>query len=531
MVEQMTPHAVKALMEGQIPYALIDVREEEEYNAQQIFTANLVPRRALELLIGQLVPVLATHVVLCDDDGRRASMAASALERMGYTNVAILAGGLKAWAAAGFPTVSGVNVPSKDFGEKVLIQHHVPEIAPQDLHARMQRGEKLLIFDTRTPEEFERACIPGGRSVPGGELALRITDLVTDQEATVIVNCAGRTRSIIGTRILQRMGILNPLYGLRNGTMGWHLAGFQVQTGARAEALPAPSTEGQAAAEAFAARVAAEDGVRLLSVQGLQNLLARADRETVYLIDVRTAEEYQAGHIPGAQWIPGGQAVQRTDDAIAVRSATIVLTCDGRIRSFITASWYRQMGFQHVYALDGGTAAWKAGGLPLETGWPQHLPVGFAEAQAQVRTLSPHALEAKLTGSRPPVVMDIDASREYRQGHVPGAQWLARGWLEFRIGDIAAAKEQPIALTCQDGVKSTFAGAALRGLGYTDVSVLDGGVAAWKRAGLPLETGLTRPVVQPADVIRSGTERTREEMIRYLEWEEELGRKYETQSA
>jgi rhodanese-related sulfurtransferase len=258
---------------------------------------------------------------------------------------------------------------------------------------------------------------------------------------------------------------------------------------------------------------------------------AGADRETLYLIDVRTAGEYRAGHIPGAQWIPDGQAVPRTDDAIAVRGAAIVLTCDGRVRSCITASWYRQMGFQHVYALDGGTAVWTASGLPLETGSPQPLPAGLAEAQAQVQTLSLHALQAKLAGNHPPVVIDIDASRDYSQGHVPGALWLARGWLEFRIGDIAATQEEPIALTCQDGVKSTLAGAVLKRLGYTDVSVLDGGVAAWKWAGLPLETGLTRPVVQPADVIRSGTERTREEMLRYLEWEEELGRKYETQSA
>jgi len=87
--------------------------------------------------------------------------------------------------------------------------------------------------------------------------------------------------------------------------------------------------------------------------------------------------------------------------------------------------------------------------------------------------------------------------------------------LELRIGEMATARDTPIALTGQDGVKSTLAGAALKGLGYTDVSVLEGGMAAWKQTGLPLETGLTRPVVQAADVIRSGTERSREEMLRY----------------
>ena len=254
--------------------------------------------------------------------------------------------------------------PAKILAKKWKWYSHVPELDATELHERIARGDKLVILDSRTPEEYQRFCIPGGRSVPGGELALRITDIAKDldPDTTIIVNCAGRTRSIIGTRVLQRMGLQN-VYGLKNGTSGWLLAGYQLETGADRVTLPPPSPEGVAAAEAYAARLAQEDGVRFLDIAALQAMLARREQETVYLIDVRTQEEYAAGHIPGFRWFPGGQAVQRSDDVAVVHNCPIVFACDRKARATLAASWYRQMGFDEVYAVDGGTAAWAASGL------------------------------------------------------------------------------------------------------------------------------------------------------------------------
>src|SRR5881296_306038 len=273
MAGKIAPEALKSLLDGSTPFALIDVREAGEYKG--------------------------SHVVVCDDDGRRAGLAAATVERMGYREVSVLDGGINRWVTDGFSTEWGMNVPSKDFGEKVEVVHHVPEIEAKELAARIQKGEKLVILDTRTPEEFRRFCIPGGRSVPGGELALRITDIARnlDKDTTIIVNCAGRTRSIIGTRVLQRMGIPK-VYGLKNGTSGWVLAGQQLETGADRVQLPVPSAEAVAAAEAYAAKLAAEDGVRYLDIPGLKSTMDRRNQESIYLIDVRTVEEYAAGHIP-----------------------------------------------------------------------------------------------------------------------------------------------------------------------------------------------------------------------------------------
>src|SRR5215471_8382256 len=221
-VNRLSPAGLKNLFEGTTPFACIDVREAGEYNSSHIPGTSLIPRRQLEFQMLLAVPYKSTQVILCDDDGRRVSLAAATVERMGYRHVSVLDGGINRWVSQNYATEWGMNVPSKDFGEKVEVVHHVPEIDATELHERIERGDKLVILDTRTPEEYQRFCIPGGRSVPGGELALRITDITKalDPDTTVIVNCAGRTRSIIGTRVLQRMGLQN-VYGLKNGTSGW----------------------------------------------------------------------------------------------------------------------------------------------------------------------------------------------------------------------------------------------------------------------------------------------------------------------
>jgi rhodanese-related sulfurtransferase len=523
MASSTSPRALRDLLDGRAPFALIDVREPGEYNSSHIAGASLIPRRQLEFLMPHAVPFTGTSLVLCDDDGRRAGLAAATVQRMGYTQVSVLDGGINRWVTEGFPTEWGSNVPSKDFGEKVEVVHHVPEIEAKELAERMDRGEKFAILDTRTPEEFRRFCIPGGRSVPGGELALHITDIARslDRDTTIIVNCAGRTRSIIGTRVLQRMGLQN-VYGLKNGTAGWLLAGRTLEHGADRVDLNAPSSDGLAAAEAYASRVAQEDGVRSLDVAALDRIVARKAREAVYLIDVRTAEEYAAGHIPGFRWFPGGQAVQRSDDAVVVKNCPIVFCCDRKARAVLTASWYRQMGFEEVYALDGGTSAWAASGRPLERGTPDETPAGYERARAAVRSVTP----AELHESPAPAIIFVDMSQDFARGHVPGARWVPRGWLEFWIADIVPSKHTPVAVTCVDGRNSALAGATLKELGYQQVSVLDGGMAAWQRAGLPVEKGLAGVMAAPTDVVLAGVDRNFADMQNYLRWEEALGQKY-----
>lgn len=530
MPSSVAPQTISHLREIGSRFALIDVREHGEYNAAHIPGASSVPRRLLETRLEKLVPCKGVQLIFCDDNGPRARLAARTAERLGYDKVGVLAGGVNGWASQGYPTEWGLNVPSKDFGEQVEVQHHVPTIEAAELRRRVQSGEKILILDTRTPEEYGQYCIPGGRSVPGGELALRIGDILAAQPEppdTVVVNCAGRTRSIIGARVLQRMGLPN-VVSLKNGTSGWVLAGLELEQGARRFELPAPGPGGLAQAEAFAERVAAEDGVKKLTVDELAELLPKAVQECLYLIDVRTEQEYAVSHLPGFSWFPGGQAVQRADDVVAVRDATIVFCCDRRARSLITASWYRQLGFPNVYAVEGGVEAWLASGRRLEQGADQSEPAGLAEARAAARQLQPTELQTSLAGPNPPLVLFVDTSREFASGHVPGAQWLSRGWLEPRIGRLAPDQQASIVLTDLDGRSAPLAAAALAELGYQRVAVLAGGVRAWQAGGLPLERGLSGVMSPPDDVVPAGPERSYADMMHYLRWEEALGQKHAT---
>jgi rhodanese-related sulfurtransferase len=536
MIQNISTADLKSMLDTQATCALIDVREPGEYNAAHIPGSSLVPRRQLEFRMHRLVPYTGTPVIVCDDDMQRAPLAAATLEAMGYTQVMVLQGGINRWTSDDYPNEWGVNVPSKDFGERMQVEHDIPELHPEELQERVRAGEKIVILDSRTPEEHRRTTIPGARSAPGGELALRLSALVPDPDTTVVVHCAGRTRSIIGARVLQRMGY-SKVYDLRNGTMGWSMAGLELEQDSDRLELPDPTAEGLANAEAFAARLAEEDGVRYLSIDALKTLIARSDQENVYLIDVRTEEEYAQGHIPGFQWSPGGQVVQRSDDVVGVKNGHVVFACDDRVRATVTASWYRQMGFPNVYAVEGGTKAWAASGSPLEQsaaseaagGYDEGLlggPYGYADARAQVEVLTPDALQTRRESSPAPIVIFVDTSRDFSHGHIPGSRWVSRSWLELQIGNIAPDRAAPVVVTCADGLNSVLAGATLKSLGYQQVAVLDGGMRAWTQAGLSVERGLSGVMSPPSDVLVMGTDRNWADAMHYLRWEEELGHKY-----
>jgi rhodanese-related sulfurtransferase len=509
----MNPDTLAALMASGAPHAVLDLRERGAYQRGHIFRATLLPRRELEFRLPALVPSPAVPIVLVDEDGTLVAPARPTLAAMGYRDVRALDGGLAAWRAAGRPIVQGVNVPSKVFGEQALHHWKTPEIAPKELAERIARRDDMVIVDSRTPEEYHRACVPGAISVPGGELVFRILDLVKSPEQTIVVHCGGRTRSYIGAESLRRMGLPNPIVALKNGTMGWDLAGLTLERGAT-RGTPTVSPRSRAAAALVAKRVAAEDGVRFVTPDELTALLAGRAERAVYLLDVRTREEYGAGHIAGAVWSPGGQTVQATDEYVAVRAGTIVLACDGFARATLTAAWLKRMGFPDVAVLSGGLPAWTEAGGAVETGHPSPPPFGYEAARAAVPSVRPGDLGDA-------VVIDVDTSDAYTRGHVPGATWVCRSRLEARVGAVAPDRARPIVVTCGDGRASTLAAATLRTLGY-DARVLEGGTRAWDAAGRPLESGATRLADPPDDVVLRPHDHGRTAMEAYLTWEEAL---------
>lgn len=358
----VTPRDIRTalLLRGEI--ALLDVRHEAAFaTGHPLFAANMAASR-IELEAEMRLPRKDAAIVVYDDGEGLAGAAREELARLGYRNVRELAGGLKAWAAAGYELFQDVNSYCKAFGELVEHRRHTPSLPADEVAALIASGADIAILDVRRFDEYATMNIPGSVSVPGAELVLRAAKAAPDPATTIVVNCAGRTRSIIGTQSLINAGVPNKVVALRNGTIGWTLARHALEHGA--DRRGAIGT--YASADNNARDVAYRAGVRRLDMEAFAALQAQPDR-TLYRFDVRSAEEYTAGHVPGFRHYAGGQLVQETDMAAAVRGARIVLTDDRSIRAEMTASWLAQMGWE-VYVLDGGYDG------ALEAGAPAVVP-------------------------------------------------------------------------------------------------------------------------------------------------------------
>lgn len=343
--------SVRAALLARTEIALLDVREEDPFaQAHPLWAANL-PLPRIELDARRRIPRLDTAIVVYGEDEGvdLAPDAAQRLEALGYTNVRLLQGGLRAWQEAGGELFRDVNVPSKAFGELVEAQRHTPSLSAQEVQALIDAKADVVVLDARRFDEYQTMSIPTATSVPGAELVLRARALAPDPATRIVVNCAGRTRSIIGTQSLVNAGLPNPIAALRNGTIGWTLAKQSLVRGADRQA-PKVNRQQLQAAQTSARNVADRAGVRRVAFDALSTL--EAPGRTVYRFDVRTPQEYAQGHLLGFASAPGGQLVQETDHQVPVRGARIVLADDDGVRANMTASWLAQMGWD-VHVLDG----------------------------------------------------------------------------------------------------------------------------------------------------------------------------------
>lgn len=358
----ITPQEIRTALLLREEIALLDVRHEAEFaTGHPLFAANMAADR-VALEAESRLPHKDVSVVLYDNGEGVVAAAREGLARLGYSNVRELAGGLTAWAAAGYELFQDVNSYAKAFGELVESRRHTPSLPADDVAAMISSGADIAILDVRRFDEYATMNIPGSVSVPGAELVLRAAKAAPDPKTTIVVNCAGRTRSIIGTQSLINAGVPNKVVALRNGTIGWTLAEHALEHGAGRRG--AIGTFDGAAANAR--DVAYRAGVRHIGPPDFAALRSQTQR-TLYCFDVRDAGEYAAGHLGGFRHYAGGQLVQEIDMAAPVRGARIVLTDDKGIRADMTASWLAQMGWD-VLVLDGGYDG------ALETGAPVLLP-------------------------------------------------------------------------------------------------------------------------------------------------------------
>jgi rhodanese-related sulfurtransferase len=497
--------------------AVLDAREQGVYFDSHLFHAACMPLSTVELTMPRLVPRASTRIVWCDGgpdstDPELAARAFTKATELGYTNCYLLQGGTDGWASNGGELYAGVNVPSKAFGEFVEHTYDTPRIPAAELKALIDANADMVILDSRPMGEFRRMSIPHGVDCPGAELVHRVKEVAPDPNTLVVVNCAGRTRSIIGAQSLLNAGLENRVVALENGTMGWELAGYQVARDHENHA-PDPSDGSQVWSTAAAAAVGARFGVQEIGVDQLAEWQLDGER-TTYLLDVRTPEEFNEGHLDGSLSAPGGQLVQATDEYVSTHNARLVLVDDNGVRATMTASWLQQLGWPDAVVLAGGIA-----GHELRTG------PGARQSVPAVPIVKVAELADRLK-SHPDTttVLDLGSSLKYRKrGHIPGAWWGVRSRLQ-QARDVIGETEY-LALTASDGRLAKLAVPEAAAL-WPDAEVvaLAAGNKGWRHADYDMDPGFDRATTDANDVWykpydHDDDDAVEQHMRDYLTWE------------
>ena len=512
-VRTLTPEALRNLLATRSEVAVLDVREEGVSARRRLFYSSVAPVGRLGYVVRRLVPRFDAPIVLVDGHGEYASRAAALLGEFGYTDVSLLEGGVEGWARAGYEVFSGTNVPGKAFGEIIEARLHTPNIDAVTLKARQDAGDDLIVLDSRPFGEYHTMNIPGGIECAGAELVYRALAAAPSPDTLIVVNCAGRTRSILGAQSLINAGIPNPVAALTGGSMAWLLSGYTLEHG-QTRTAPRPSGDTLAAARELAATVAKRANVRIIDAEGLAALERETATRTLYRFDVRHPLEYEAGHPANWRSAPGGQLVQATDEYIGTLHATVVLRDDDGVRARMTASWLVQLGYLDVYVLDDAASS-ELAAYSLEAGpEPRPLPA----AQGRTRWVEPDDVAAGKIQ-----VIDIDHSLGFRAGHIAGARFIAASALDDHLEQLV--DKGPIVLTSEDG---TLAGLVAARLAHRvpDIAALLGGTRRWRSLKLPVETGDTGNLTGDDDAwyspYHAAPDQVAAQMNAYLAWELQL---------
>jgi rhodanese-related sulfurtransferase len=302
----------------------------------------------------------------------------------------------------------------------------------------------------------------------------------------------------------------NRIMSLQGGTQGWRLAGFELERDTPGE-LRTVSAEAISAARQRAEAVVRRFGIRFIDAATLRAWQAEAETRTIYLLDVRTPDEFAAGRLPGSVSAPGGQLVQAIDRWVGTRNARLVLIDDKTVRAVMTAQWLKQMGWDAV-VLDRPFE-----GAALETG-DAAAPVPLPQVMRVIAAEAAHWLDAGAAA------VAIQPGAEYRKAHPEDAVWAIRPRLDRLPASVLRASR--IVAFAEDEGTGALAAADLAEIAAGPVALVDGGIDGWRAAGRPFAASPDDPPdAERIDYIFWNHDRhagNEDAMRAYLRWETEL---------
>ena len=495
-----------ALLETGGEIALLDVREIMRFGRGHPLLATNLPLSRLEMSICDVVPRRTTPILLIDGGDDRSELAAERLARVGYPDISIIDDGAPAWEAAGLGLIPEIEVPTKGFGAFARINGKPNFISPNELKAALESDEDWIVLDSRPKPEYTAGNIPGSIDAPGADVLRWFDDLVPDPNTKVCVNCMSATRGILGGLSLMAAGVPNEVRVLHHGTRGWLLDGHELERGAAR--FPAPvSRNAQASARKRAESIAGRAKLPRIDRATL-NAWRADDTRTTYLFDVRTPDEFQAGHLPGARNAPDGSIIMSPDRYFGTLNARTVLADDDTVRATVTALWLAQMGWGEVAIYTGGI---DGGGLESGTATDTSPPI------PQANTIRPDAIRSALDSGEISVI-DVGPSQDFVEAHIDVATWCLRPNLAEHVQNSG----KPVVLTSRDGVAAHYAADDIRRALDIELQVLEGGIDAWRNADLPLASGEENMLSPRDDFFLASSERPgdqRQNIVDYLDWE------------
>ena len=194
------------------------------------------------------------------------------------------------------------------------------------------------------------------------------------------------------------------------------------------------------------------------------------DDSNAIVIDVRRPEAFGGGHVPGSYNIGGDQNLAMWSAWVVPYDRPIYLVGDDSTDYDYARRQLIRVGLDHIRGhLKGGFKTWAVAGLPLD-----HIP------QISVFELAERLKKNHAT------VLDVRSPGEWKSGHIAQAVHIPGGSLPARTEELD--RNRPVHIICGSGYRSSIATSVLRRAGFQDVANVAGGMTAWTRAGLPVES-------------------------------------------